>query len=297
MGFSQKRKVLLAETALLATGAIWGSGFVVMKNTLDALPVHYLLSFRFTIAAAALAIALFPRFVTLGKREILSGAACGLFLYGAYAVQTYGLSFTTAGKNAFLTSVYVVLVPFLSWAAYRRRPARRDVFAALLCMAGVGIVALDADFTVNIGDVLTLLCGLLYGVHIVAVSAFTAEGQDVMTLTMLQFIFAALCGWIAGGLFEPFPAAAFAQPDTLFSLLYLGLACTLLALTLQNVGLKYAPAAHASLLMSTEAPFGCLFGILLLNEPFTLRFAVGFLVIFASILVSQLGTKDESATG
>lgn len=288
---SERRKSLLAQLALLLAGAIWGSGFVVMKNSLDALPVNYLLAFRFTLAAAVLALAGFKLFKRMGKRTVLGGAMAGIVMYIAYSVQTYGLALTTAGKNAFLTAVYVILVPFLYWAFAKRKPRRQNVVAAVLCLVGIGFVALSEDLSINLGDVLTLLCGLLYAIHIVIVSWFTEKGEDVMALTLLQFLFSALSAWIVAPLAEDFPSLA--SPGAVPSLLYLGLVCTLLALCLQNVGLKYAPASHAALLMSTEAPFGCLFGVLLLDEPFTLRFGIGFALIAAAIIISERKAKEH----
>lgn len=287
MTLTDRRKSLLAQLALLLAGAIWGSGFVVMKNSLDALPVNYLLAFRFTIAAVGLSLVSFRLFRRVTGRTVLAGAVCGVLMFAAYSVQTYGLALTTAGKNAFLTAVYVIIVPFLYWALFRRKPTRSNLVAAGLCLLGVGLVALTADFSVNLGDALTLLCGLLYAAHIVAVSIFTEQGEDVMALTLMQFLFSALSAWPVAALVEDFPAAALGETAVLSSLLYLGLVCTLAALTLQNVGLKYAPPAHASLLMSTEAPFGCLFGILLLGEPFTLRFGLGFSLIAVAIFISE----------
>lgn len=293
MQISQKKKVILAELALLMAGAIWGSGFVVMKNSLDALPVNYLLAFRFTIAAVGLSLFLFRRFGQMNKTTLIRGFICGAVMFAAYSVQTYGLAHTTSGKNAFLTAVYVVIVPFLYWLFFRKKPTRSNVIAAVVCLLGIGLVALDADFSVNIGDILTLICGVLYAVHIVCVSIFTEKGEDVMTLTLVQFISSALCAWVVAGLFEPFPGHVFGQTDSMFSLFYLGLVCTLTALTLQNLGIKYAPPSHAALLMGTEAPFGCLFGILLLSEPFTLRFGVGFLLIMGAIVLSELGGQKK----
>lgn len=289
-----RKQVLLAEAALLVCGIIWGSGFVVMKNSLDLLPINWLLALRFCLAAVLLSAILHKQIRSAGKKTILSGLLCGVVLYVAFFVQTYGLQYTTAGNNAFLTAIYVVLVPFLLWLVTKRRPAGRAFLAGVLCLAGVGIIALNADFSMNIGDLWTLLSGLFYAIHIVCVSHFTQQGAQVMPMTAMQFTGTALCALAAALLFEPFPGReTLLSPDTLGALLYLGLACTLLALVLQNVGIRYAPAAHASLLMSTEAPFGFLFGILLLGEPFTPRFLLGALLIIGSILLSELGHSKK----
>ncbi len=289
---STKKQVMLAEAALLVAGLIWGSGFVVMKNSLDLLPVNWLLSLRFAIAAVVLCGILWKKVVHMSRQMLIAGLVCGVLLYAGYYVQTLGLTFTTAGNNAFITSVYVVLVPLFHWLISKKKPGANAIAAAVLCLAGVGIIALQQGLSINIGDVLTLFCGVLYAVHIVAVARFTEKGLDVFLLTALQFLFAALSAAAVGAFTEPFPAReVLLLPDTLSSLLYLGLGCTLLALLLQNIGLRYAPVSHASLLMSTEAPFGFLFGILFLSEPFTLRFLLGACLIAGSIVFSELGHK------
>ncbi|HWR23110.1 MAG TPA: DMT family transporter [Feifaniaceae bacterium] len=287
-----KKQALLAEAALLLAGLIWGSGFVVMKNSLDLLPVNWLLTLRFFIAAAVLCGILWKRVLHVDKRTLAAGAVCGVLLYAGYYVQTLGLNETTAGNNAFLTAIYVVLAPLFHWFISGKKPGSHVFAAAVLCLAGVGLIALQQGMRANAGDLLTLLCGMLFAVHIVAVAHFTEKGVDVFLLTGLQFLFAAVSGAIMGAFLEPFPA-----PETLFasetvsSLLYLGFGCTLLALLLENIGLKYAPVSSASLLMSTEAPFGFLFGILFLQEPFTIRFLFGALLIAGSIVLSELGHK------
>ena len=287
-----KKQVLMAEFALLFAGLIWGSGFVVMKNSLDLLPVNWLLALRFAMAAVVLCAILWKRVLRMSKQMLIAGIVCGVLLYVGYYVQTLGLSYTTAGNNAFITCIYVVLVPLFHWFISKKKPGAHIVLAAVVCLVGVGLIALQQGFQVNIGDVLTLFCGIIYAVHIVAIARFTEKGLDVLLLTALQFLVAAISAALMGAFMEPFPSAAtLLLPETVSSLLYLGLGCTLLALLLQNVALKYAPVSHASLLMSTEAPFGFLFGIVFLQEPFTLRFLLGATLIAGSIVLSELGHK------
>lgn len=287
-----KKQVLLSEAALLLAGLIWGSGFVVMKNALSVLPAGWLLCIRFAMAAVVLLAFSWKKLRRLDRYTLISALVCGAFLFAGYYVQTVGLAYTTVGNNAFITSIYVVLVPLFHWAVSRKKPGTHAVIAAAVCLAGVGIIALQGGFHVNIGDLLTLLCGMLYAVHIVAVAHFSEKPMDMYVFTGLQFLFCALFSGIVGALAEPFPAASILfSKETAVPMLYLGLGCTLLALTMENVALKYAPPAHASLLMSTEAPFGFLAGILFLHEPFTLRFLIGAALIAGSIVLSELGHK------
>lgn len=292
----ERKQVLLAEAALLLCGIIWGSGFVVMKNTLDFLPINWLLASRFTIAAVLLCGVLFKKVRQASKLALAGGAICGAIIYIAYLAQTHGLQYTTAGNNAFLTAVYVVLVPFFSWIMTKRHPGAFTIWAGIACLVGVGVIALDANFSIKAGAAWTLLSGILYACHVMAVSYFTRRGVDVMLLTALQFAVMAVCGIACALIFEPaFALGTLVSSDVLFPLLYLGLACTLGGLVLQNIGIRYAPASHASLLMATEAPFGCLFGILLLDEPFTLRFALGAALILGSIILSACKHREAQA--
>lgn len=291
-----RNKTILAQIALLLCGLVWGTGFVVMKNALDYLPVGWLLGIRFTLSGILLSLVFYKKMRALNRRTLLVGALAGLLIYVAFYAQTLGLSRTTAGNNAFLTAIYVVLVPFLEWFTTKKRPGMRAVFAGLLCLIGVGVIALDSNLKINTGDAFTLLSGVLYAVHIVVVAHFTKRGTDVMALTCLQFLVAGVCGLMVATLTETPPAMhVLFSNDVLFAMLYLVLLCTLFGMVMQNVGLVYAPAAHASLLLGTEAPFGCLAGIVFLNEPFDLRFFAGILLIAGAIVWSSLDGNKQAA--
>ncbi len=288
---NEKARRALANCMLLVTGAIWGGGFVVMKNALDSISTNYLLAIRFTIGALGLSYTLFSKKRPLEERTLLGGLITGFCLYAAFAVQTYGLMYTTAGKNALITAVYVVLVPLALWVWKGLRPTKQVIAAALLMLFGIALLSLHGEGGVNIGDVLTLLCGALYAVHICAVDNFA--DLDVMQLTCLQFAFAAGFAWLGGLCFETFPASF--TPSMIGELAYCGIAATLLALTMMNMGIKYASPTYASLFMSTESAFGCLFGVILLGEIFTGRMALGCLLILIALVLSQLPQKQAAA--
>ncbi len=288
MKLNEKARRALANCMLLITGAIWGGGFVVMKNALGSISTNYLLAIRFTMGALGLCYTLFSKNRPLQKRTLLGGLVTGFCLYAAFAVQTYGLIFTTAGKSALITAVYVVLVPLALWLWKGLRPAKRVMVAALLMLCGIALLSLQGEGGINIGDVLTLLCGALYAVHICAVDNFA--DLDVMQLTCLQFAFAAGFAWLGGLCFETFPSSF--TPSMIGELAYCGIAATLLALTMMNVGIKYASPTYASLFMSTESAFGCLFGVLFLGEIFTGRMALGCLLILTALVLSQLPQKQ-----
>ena len=186
---SPKTMKLLAKPMLFAAALIWGTSFFIMKNTLDVMPVFYLLAVRFTVGAGLLALVCWKKWREFTPDYLWRGAVIGGFLFLAYSIQTFGLSLTTPSKNAFLTAVYCVIVPFLTWAVLRIRPDGYNIAAALLCITGVGLVSLNGELAVNAGDLLTLLCAVFYASHIVAV-AKVSSGKDITLLTVFQFAFA-----------------------------------------------------------------------------------------------------------
>ncbi len=267
---------------------IWGSSFVIVKDVTNVVTPAWILAVRFTSAALIMAVALLKRRQLYFERSHVGyGLLFGLAMFLAYYLQTIGITDTTPGKNAFLTGTYCVMVPFLAWAFLRRRPNRYNVIAALLCIVGVGFISLDGDLSIRFGDAMTLACALFYAIHIILVSQF-AQGRDVFVLTMWQFVGVAVCSWVVGFVAEPMPAWGALPVSCWTSLAYLAVACTALALLLQNVGQAHLPAASAALLLSLEAVFGVAFSVALGAEDLTVRVVVGFALVFAAIVVSEV---------
>ncbi len=281
---------IIAKLALLLATIIWGSSFIVMKDALDNMGTFYLLAMRFTGACVLLAAVCWYKLKSFNFYYVKAGFVMGTMLLAAYAVQTFGLAETTPGKNAFLTAGYCVMVPFLYWMIAGKRPDRYNVSAAVLCVAGIGLVSLDGNLTMGRGDLLTVACGFFYALHII-VSARYTQGSDVMLLTISQFFFAGMWSWIMCFAFETMPVAAEVPVATWLSLAYLCVFATAGALGLQMFGLKYTAPAAGALILSLEAVFGVLFSVLLGAEAVTLRLLLGFAVIFLSIVISE--TKLE----
>ena len=283
---SEKMMRKLAKPMLFAAAFIWGSSFFIMKDALDELPVQYLLAIRFTTGAVLLGLFCWKKWKTFTPDYLWRGAVIGAMLYIAYSVQTYGLALTTPSKNAFLTAVYCVLVPFLYWAFAKIRPDRYNVIAAVLCVAGVGLVSLTGDLTVNPGDGLTLICAVFYAMHIVAV-AKVSPGKDIYLLTVFQFAFAGVYAWIGGALTETFPAQALTRLEILLPMAYLAVMATTVALLFQNVGQVWSDPASASVILSLESVFGVLCSVLFAGDEVNGRMLAGFALIFVAVVCSE----------
>ena len=286
------RHPALPRAALFAAALIWGSSFFMMKHVVAVFPTYYLLAIRFTVAAVLLAAIFRKRLYRPGRQTLLAELAVGGTMFTAYAFQTIGLTGTTPGKNAFLTAIYCVIVPFLYWLIDRRRPDRFNIAAAFLCMLGIGLVSLDGNLSMGWGDVLTLVCGFFFACNIVAVAKFSQK-IDLIVLTIFQFAVAAVCCWICAFAFERFPAQI--PGSVLGELIYLTLFVSTLAYLCQNFGLKYEEPAAAAIILSLECVFGVLFSLIFYGEHLTLRLVIGFTVIFLAVILSE--TKLQFLSG
>ncbi len=274
-----------AKLALLLATIIWGSSFFIMKNAVDQIPTPYLLGIRFSVAALLLAIIFAKRLKKINKEYIWQSAIIGLCLYLAYFVQTLGLARTTPGKNAFLTAVYCIIVPFLYWVVDRKRPGKSNVIAAFLCVAGIGLVSLSSELTMGLGDALTLLGGFFYAAHIVVVAKF-GKDKDMFVVTMLQFAYCALYAGITSLILRP-EMNLLVSNRLWIELAYLAVVCTAVALLLQNLGQKYTSPSSASLILSLESVFGVIFSVIFYDERLTFQMIAGFGLIFVAIVISE----------
>ena len=188
---TDKTMKLLAKPMLFAAAFFWGASFMLMKGALDNIPTGYLIAIRFTVGAPLVALISWRQWKSFTPDYLWRGGLAGLLLFGVYWSQTVGLETTTASNNAFLSAVYCVIVPFMAWLLFRERPDRYNVAAALLCLAGVGLVSLTETLTISVGDGFTLLGAVFCAANIIAVARL-GRGKDVMLFTVVQLSAVAL---------------------------------------------------------------------------------------------------------
>lgn len=284
----ENKKGLYADLSLFLVAIIWGSGFVVTKNALDVMTPFYIMGFRFIIAAVGVTLISFKRLKKATKLDIKAGIIVGFFMFLGFAFQTVGLKYTTAGVQAFITASNVVMVPFMYWILSKKRPDNFEMFGAFLCFVGIGVLSLDKNLNIGVGELLTFLCAIGYALQIVAVGHF-AKDVDPFVLSTVQLYFAAILSFIIALLFEP-KITVFTS-DMLFPIFYLGIFSSMIAFLIQNIAQGHTSSTHAAIIMSLKAVFGSVFSILLLNDPVNIQFFIGCVAILLSVIASE--TKFE----
>jgi drug/metabolite transporter (DMT)-like permease len=280
-----KIKTYLSDGTLLVVAALWGGGFIAVKNGLDSMTPMVLAAMRFIIATLVFAVVLHKKIGKLSKDDLIKGGIVGFFLYTAFAFQTVGLQYTTASKQGFLTATYVIMVPLIHWAIKKELPKWRVFAGSFMTFIGIGLVSYEGTLSFNLGDGLTLVCAVLFALHIIAIDYF-GKGMSSFKLAFIQIAVAAICFSATALIVEPIPNNL--SSDAWQAVIYLGVLSTFLCFTLQTIAQKHTMASHASMILSLESIFAAIFGVVLLGEVLTDKMLLGCLLIFIAIIMVEI---------
>ncbi|WP_017416074.1 DMT family transporter [Clostridium tunisiense] len=283
-----KKNSLFADISLLLVAIIWGGGFIAVKDSLNVVTPFYQMALRFGISTILMYLVFYKRVKRINKTQFKNGTIIGVFLFLGFAFQTVGINYTSAGKSAFLTAVYVVLVPFLQWVIMKRRPDNYSLIGALICLVGISLLTLQGGFSLGYGDSLTLICAFAFAGQILAIGKYV-EMDDPLILTVVQLGIAAVLSLLVALFFEPIPIGM--NLRAMGSILYLAIFSTTLAFLIQNIAQKYTTSTHAAIILSLESFFGAVFSVLFFKEIFTLAMVLGCVLIFIAIVTTE--TKLE----
>lgn len=282
-----KAKSTASVIGLFIISIVWGLSFVFMKDTITQAPVLYVLAIRFLLAGIPLALIFFKKFLKANKKDYLRGLIVGLVLICSYLFQGYGCKYTTASKNALLSAVYGVLVPFSSWLIFKKKPKLASLIFALFAFIGIAFITINGFESINVGDVLTLLGGVMFAFQISLLAEFTKK-TDPIFLTMIQFLTVGIVLICFAPIEGSFPTYLFTDTDLLWRILVLGFACTLLCFLSQSVCQKNVQVVASGVIISLEAPFGVIAGVLMNHDTITNLMIAGIIILILSVIGMQL---------
>lgn len=293
-----KLTTLRADLLLLAAAVIWGSGFVAQRLGSEHLGAFAFTGLRFTLGTLLLlpllAFAPWPAHVdrAASRRATLRGGVfAGLVMLAAANAQQFGLGGTTASNGAFITSLYVVFVPFLGMFV-RQRVGWPVWTGVALAGAGLLLLGLTDDYRMTPGDLWVLLCAVLWAVHVVVVGRYTKDAEPIR-LSLIQLGITGL-GALSVALARgsvPFDGVVEAK----WAILYGAALPVAVAFTLQVIAQRKAPPTHTALILSLESVFGMACGMLFLAERPTLEQYAGAGLMLAGVVVSQVARPQDVA--
>lgn len=281
-----KNKQMAANLILLLVAAIWGGGFIAGKMALTGLTPTAIIAYRYGMGALLCGIIFWKRVVRTSKDMIKKGVLIGIVQAVGQAVQLIGLQYTSSANQSFLCSAYVAFVPFISWVMVGKRPNAKAFVAGVTALVGIGFISLEGSFAMGLGDSLSVLFAVLFGIQIVLVGKLVDKDSDVIGMTFYQMLTAAVAGFavciVQGGLTPDLGSEA------LIGIMYLAILNTLVAFTAQNYAQKYAKDTTAALIMSMESLFGFVFSVLYYKEVITVKFLLGSALCFAAVLINTV---------
>jgi len=280
---------LQADFGLLLVTLLWGSTFVLVKETLAEIEPYNFLALRFALASLTMLIVFRRHLTAVTHRELKAGAIIGLFLFAGYAFQTVGLQYTTAGKAGFITGLSVVIVPLATFIILRRKPSTNALLGVASATAGLALLSLREDLTIARGDLIVLGCAFSFALHIVMVGKF-APRMDAIALTTIQLgMVAALSGFVSP-LFEH--SSLHFSSKAWLAVLFMGVLVTPFTFGVQNVAQRFTSPTHTALIFAAEPVFAALFAYLLAGEVLTGRQLLGCGLILAGMVAAE-ARKEE----
>ncbi len=279
---------------LVLASLIWGVAFVSQKSASSLLGPFTFNGIRMMLGALAL-IPFSIRGIKSGiKRErrylkidIIGGVICGFLLFLASFLQQKGIENTTAGKAGFITSLYILIVPILSFVT-GKRPSLKVWFSVLIGLLGAFLMSYNGASGFSRGDLWVLISAFVFSFHILAIDRFTKK-LDAISLSMFQFFFCSIFNLILLPFFES-PTISIIL-DAYIQILYSGVMSCAIAYTLQTYGQRFVESTKASLALSLESVFALLAGLLILNERLVAREWIGVFLVFSSVILSEVNLK------
>jgi len=285
-----------AELSLVLITLVWGTSFLVVKDALSLTNAYWLLLLRFTVATA-LVLFIFRRSLSgINASTLWKGAVLGFVLYLGFVFQTTGLEYTTPAKSAFITGINVILVPLFGIFFFRSRLSFEVVLGVSTAFVGLFFLTRPDNLDkINRGDVLTLVCAVVFAVQILLVERYSRQAPSSL-LTVLQL--AGTAAWsLPLALLHAGPIVRGSGWSLSLSVGYLALFCTAIAFSVQIHAQRRVSAARAALIFSLEPVFAALASTLFYGEDLTwLEWMGGFLVVSGvivgefSVLRSKTGT-------
>ncbi|XCP85237.1 DMT family transporter [Roseburia hominis] len=287
-------KKYLSIAGLITVTVIWGGGFVASDMALESLRPFQIMTVRFLLAAVLMGLLSIKGLKGVRLCEVRAGILMGIALFTGFALQIVGLQYTTPSKNAFLTALNVVMVPFIAWVILKKKVGIKSIAGAVMAVVGVGILSLEKNLTLGLGDALTLICAVGFAFQIFFTSEFVKQYRAVV-LNFVQmctaFVLSLVSLFIFGELHFDVTMKGW------LSVLYLGVISTTVCYLLQTASQKYVDETKAAIILSMESVFGTLFSILILHERITGRMVAGCVIILAAVIISNLAETGTEPGG
>lgn len=293
---------MTSNLLLLLTAIIWGFAFVAQVEGTKHIGSFTMIGIRFLIATVSLlpVMLIFEK----GKREkdeqkltVKASAITGAVLFFASTFQQIGIQITaSAGISGFITGLYMIFVPFVSYLVFKNRVKLQVWIGALFALMGLVMLCYKQGegFSFGLGELFLLIGALFWTAHVMLVDHYGKKVRSIH-FSCGQFLVSGVLGTICALLFEQITLCAIIEAK--WSILYCGIFSSGVAYTLQVIGQKKADPSTAVIIMSTESAFSAIGGVIFGIDTLSFVGVCGCVLMFAGIICSQLTFNKKEKKG
>lgn len=288
----------LAYLVLILTTVLWGTTFIITKNVIQDIPIYFYLGVRFSFSLLIF-IPFLYRYKKLDTKTLWYGFLAGGIYAFSIIIQTIGLKTTSAGKGGFITGLNTVIVPFLAWMVYKKRPKNRIWVAVLLSVVGMGFLLLEGEMGINIGDIYVLICAFGFAVYILLVDKHVNE-VDIYLYLMVQILVIVISCFSMSFMLSESINSSSLNPEFWLIILYMGCIASGGTFLTQNWGQKKVGPSQTAIIFTLEPVFALIFASFIIGkEVISVEMIIGCALIFSAIVIAVIkkrNKKDQSSS-
>ena len=282
-----------ADLLLLTVAIAWGVTFLMVQDAISTTPVYAFLFFRFALASILMFIISYRFLNELNKKTILYGVILGIFLFSAFATQTFGLMYTKSSIVAFITGLNVICVPFLTYLFFKDKIKLNVLIASFIAVIGLYLLTMSGTLVFEKGEFLTLICAILFALQIIFTGKFSNQVNvfllvlfQLITVSILALIFSLSLDSVTFNI--PYNYAFFK------AVIITAIFATVYAFLIQTYMQQFTTATKTAIIFTMEPVSAAIFAYFTANEVLTIVQFIGAVLIILATLIAELKFGKKS---
>ena len=283
---------LRADLLLLSVAIAWGVTFLMVQDAINTTPVYAFLFFRFAIASILMFFIAYKFLNEINKKTIVYGIILGLFLFSAFATQTFGLAYTKSSIVAFITGLNVIVVPFLAYFIFKDYISKNVLIATVVAVIGLYLLTMSGALTIGKGELLTLICAFLFALQIIFTGKFSKEVNvfllvlfQLITVTILSLVFSLTLDNVTFDLNYDY---------TFFkAIIITAVFATVYAFLIQTYMQQFTTASKTAIIFAMEPVSASIYAFLAAGEVLSLVQITGAVLIILATLIAEIKFKKR----
>lgn len=282
-----KAKELKADLLLLSVAIAWGVTFLMVQDAINTTPVYSFLFFRFSLATIIMFFISYKFFKKVNLKTIFYGIILGIFLFSAFATQTFGLIYTPSSIVAFITGLNVIFVPFLTFLFFKDKIKSNVLIATFIAVIGLYLLTMSGTLSFEKGEFLTLICAILFALQIIFTGKFSKEVNvfllvlfQLITVSILSLVFSLFLDNVTFNI--PYDFAFFK------AVIITAIFATVYAFLIQTYMQQFTTATKTAIIFTMEPVSAAIFAYFTANEILTITQFFGAVLIILATLVAEI---------